>query len=131
MLSRTPAATIPAGRPLSVPGCADLLGQIVANQWQINLVDQLVSHKRGQHPRFEFLQPQLVPFALDQRRLALMELLKPRNHLPLKPAQPLPKIKVIKRISSVCKPGMLPSHPLQHPRTDGRHHRRLNPIPAK
>ena len=42
-----------------------LFGQVVTDQAQVDLVDQLVAHERGQRARLELFQPQLFAFALD------------------------------------------------------------------
>ena len=39
---------------------ADLFGQVVADQRQVDFVDQLVADERRQHARLEFVQPQLL-----------------------------------------------------------------------
>jgi len=52
--------------PLLLAGHADLFGQVVADQRQIDFVDQLVADERGQHAGAEFIEFHIVPSRVDQ-----------------------------------------------------------------
>ena len=51
---------------------AHLFGEVVADQRQVDFVDQLVAHERGQRLRLEFRQAQRFAFARDQRLSQLL-----------------------------------------------------------
>jgi hypothetical protein len=51
---------------LGVARGAHLLGQVVADQRQVDVVDQLVAHEGGQHTWFELFDAQAGALTLDQ-----------------------------------------------------------------
>ena len=52
---------------------ADLLGEVRADERQVDLVDELVAHERREHARRELAHAQAAPLALDDLRLELAE----------------------------------------------------------
>lgn len=51
--------------PFAFADHADLLGQVVADDRQVDLIDRLVPHERRQHARAELVEPHVVAGRID------------------------------------------------------------------
>ncbi len=70
----------------------EVLGQVVADEAQVHLVDQPVAHERGQRPRAELLQAQRRAFAFEHRLAQRLVALQRGQHLGAVVAQALEEI---------------------------------------
>ena len=80
---------------------ADLLGQIISDQRQIDLVDEPVANERRQDVRLEFFQPEFLGVALHQLPAALLITRELRNNVFLVVSQSSHEVAVVEPIRAL------------------------------
>ncbi len=96
------------------PGGPDLLGQVVAHQRQIDVVDELVADKGAHHPRLEFLQAHLLALGFHDPVLDRLAGLELGDHFPREAIESLEKLVVDQHKPPLLDPRMTPRKAFHH-----------------
>lgn len=87
-----------------------MFGEVIADERQINVIDELIPHERTEHLRLEFIELQQGAFAGDSRLFQRVEGLEARDNFALVTGEAFVEIEVIEGVGPTLHAGVRSFH---------------------